>query len=261
MAMQRADIMGTRHVLNITYPTPRETLTGTPTVLPTSEPASPTFSYTVAAGDLPTFDGVPVSVTNYALVFAGGLNTTGSAATLCYRIKKNGVSTNSATNISVTANQYWTLHLFSRDGVGNVVAGDVIDVYLWQVTTNALNWDYQALAICPSRIFLDSKNEMIFYKVSYTINGSIPELTAGTATVYNALSPLVYISSSVSASLSASIDIYCQKQDSVYGLLRQGQPDNSGATPFVRNDSTKRPSYQITRKITKIGWTPTALGV
>jgi hypothetical protein len=263
MAMQRADIMGTRHTLNITYPSPQETLLtgGSVVVLPTSEPASPTFSYTVQASDLPTFDGVPVSVANHPMIFAGGLNTTGSAATLCYRIKKNSTSVNTATNLSVTANQYWTLHLFSLSGIGSVVVGDVIEVYLWQITTNALNWDYRAFSIIPSRIFVDSNMEKVFHRVNYTIDGTIPALALGTAASYNTVNALVYFSASTNVALSSSTNFYCQKQDSTYGLIRSGQPDANMSTPTLRNSATNRPNYQIARKITKIEWTPTALGV
>jgi hypothetical protein len=266
MAMQRADIMGTRHTLNITYPSPQETLQGTPTVLPTSEPASATFSYTVAAGDLPTFDGAPYSIKYAPLLFAGGKNTDASnARSLCYRIKKNGVSIATATNISVTANQYWTLIIFHANLLG-IVAGDTIEVFLWQITANALNWDYQSYSVNFSRLFVDNPNK-ILSNVKYTFDSvNYPILALGNPSVQGSGSYNIKELSSTSNQniflATPTTTIFAYKQASLAGLgsLEWGDT-GTWQSILTRNHATLRPHYNNNQKITKIEWTPTNVGV
>lgn len=260
MSVQRADLMGTRHTLNITYPTPQETLAGSPTLLPTSEPASATFSYTVAAGDLPTFDGVPTNTYYLALVYAGGKNTDASNnRTLCYRIKKNGTSIYTSTSLTVTANLNWTLSIYGAN-LNPVTVGDVFEVYLWQVTTNALNWDYNAFCVDVSRIQVDSIGKLIANAV-YTYTQR-PSLTLGsTPTPYTTQGVTVYIQGGsgtdgykkdLSGFTFAGI-----RQHSTYNMYRSSSDGIYPWSEEIQSHASLKPRYYANRAISKIEWTPT----
>lgn len=131
----------------ITYPSPDETLLGTPVALPTSEPADPQISYTIAVGHLPTVSPAGLEYTLTAILYAAGKNTDAASQTVYYRILRNGasVATGSA---SVAANYYYTWNHYS---FYNVVSGDVLACKLWASSAN-VNWDYKALRVHVTRI-------------------------------------------------------------------------------------------------------------
>jgi len=260
MGASRADLMGTRHTLNITYPTPQETLSGSPTLLPTSEPATATFSYTVAAGDLPTIDSgaALMSAVYRPFIYAGGKNTDASNnRTLCYRLKKNGTSVATATNVSITANQFWTWNVY--ENTLSAAVGDVFEVFLWQITTDALNWDYQAFCVNITRPQIATQNALLL-NFTVTPNGNYPDLTAGTPGVNATTDAVYYLRSNAAGAILANnttaATAYAVKQDATGRLYKIGYGDNlSGIISY--SNSTQRPRFLTNYKITKLEWTPT----
>jgi len=251
---KNSEFMGSQHTLNITYQTPQETLQETPTVLPTTEPGTATFSYTVATGDLPTFDGVPLSQSFVALLYASGLNTTAIPAIISYRIKKNGASLVTST-ATAAASQYWTLCLFNASLVG-VVAGDVLDVYLWQTTTNALGWSWQGFAVNVSRIQVE-KASKLHLNMIYTISGSYPIFINGT--VYSSGSNVVtpaQSSGAVTMSLSNTRTFNAIRFYSTGSYAYRAYYGDLSASCFIANHASNHPYYYNNYKITSLSWIP-----
>lgn len=142
--------MGSLQSYTITYPDPDETLLGTPEALPTSEPGTAQIEYTIASGHLPTVSPAGLRYTLIANVYAGGQNGAGSAATVYYRVKRNGVDVATGSH-SVDAGYYWTLNIYKY--MAGLAVGDTITVHLW-ASIAGTNWDYKALAckmsaLCP----------------------------------------------------------------------------------------------------------------
>lgn len=257
MSVQRADLMGTRHTLNITYPTPQETLAGSPTLLPTSEPATATFSYTVAASDICTYDHKPVGKIDSCFIVAGGLNTdVSNNRTLCYRIKKNSTSVYTSSAITVTANQYWTLQIT----LANIAVGDAIEVFLWQVTTNALNWDFNGFIGLVSRLKIGDGANKSFVNLVYTFDTLGVIFTLGTPTAWTAGSVFAIGAGNndtwTIGTTSATRTVTAQKQNDTTGIMKLQYGDASGEGS-VQNSATSRPRITSQYKITKIEWTPT----
>lgn len=130
---------------SITAPTPRETLLGTPSTLPTTEPATAQVSFTVQTSDLPTITpNVPFKA-NASIVCSGKAGAT--ASTISYRVLKNGVSQLTATAASTTAANFWT-HTYWQGF--DVQVGDVLEVKLWASTSDAY-LDFYGLIVAPSQ--------------------------------------------------------------------------------------------------------------
>ncbi len=149
MARINAQIMSARKVFDFTYQTPQETLLGTPQTLPTSEPATPQVSYTVASGDLPSVS-IPLAGNKWiGMVIGAGQFVT--AGTLSWRMKKNGASVNTGT-LSVSANYYYTVQAWFYD----VSVGDVLEIALWSSVADS-KYDYKAYQIHITRITFYNK--------------------------------------------------------------------------------------------------------
>lgn len=247
-----AAVYGPQKTINITYATPRETLQGTPTILATSEPGTVTFSYTIQQSDLPAFDGIPLSCSNMAIVFASGRNTTASLATINYRIKKNGVSLTTGSQ-SVTASQYWTLQLLDPSLIG-VSVSDVIDVYLWQTTANALNWDWNGLAINITRIKLEPSNR-VFINKKYTVSSTFPVFSSGINAGLS--SPRIPVEGGNASypSFSSTTTVKAMVCNSTYNSLRQYIGDEASYV-YVNNNVTYHPYYSVNAKVVSISWIP-----
>lgn len=274
MSVQRADFFGTKHTLNITYPSARENLQGSPVTLGTTEPATATFSYTVVSGDIPTIDGVPIGVRYLANISMSGKNTdAANARTLCYRVKLNGTSIATATNLSCTANLYWTLNL-KLQGLNNVVVGDVIDVYLWQITASALDYRWDGFNVSISRIFVDGvlSRRIVNFKMTLTYiyntgqiyalgNPSNANLGCG-GEMYNFFNETFYgrygnDGFSHFPSWGSPRAVYSvEKQHPTYGLIRFSGGDISNSVA-VATHASYYPYWHSPDRITKIEWTPT----
>jgi hypothetical protein len=156
-------VMGSRHVLTITYPAPDETLLETPEALPTSEPETPQVSFTIGAAHLPNIGGASAVWT--AVVWASGRNTSGSARTVTRTRYKNGTPISASTTGSMSNNYYWTSMEYVYYGL---VVGDAISVAL-HASGEGVDWQYKALMIFPTRINLTPSSRVPLYRVSYTL--------------------------------------------------------------------------------------------
>jgi len=163
-------LLSNRKVFNFTYQTPQETLLGTPETLPTTEPATPQIGYTVASGDLPTVSASLYSRKWIGMVIGAGKAVT--AATVSWRMKKNGVSVNTGT-LAVTANTFYTIQAWFYD----VAVGDLLELALWSNVSDS-NWDYKAYQIHITRIFFYNK----VLRMTLETTSTIPTLTLGTPT-------------------------------------------------------------------------------
>jgi hypothetical protein len=158
--------------LNIIHQTPLETLLATPQPLPTSEPATPQISYTVAQADLPTFSFPVYRAKFMAYLVAAGYVTTTSSSDVYLRMKKNGVSVIS-TYAWVPAGNYYTFNCFFLD----VAVGDVLEIALWADTTN-VDWRYKAYQIQATRVIPFNKPRMLA-PCSFSLVEAQPTLTLG----------------------------------------------------------------------------------
>jgi hypothetical protein len=223
--------------LNITYQTPQETLLGTPETLPTSEPGTPQISYTVAEGDLPSFSITPYQKKFIATIVGAGKVVT--AATIYYRMKKNGVSVNTSSS-SVSANNYYTWNCNFYD----VAVGDVLELALWSNQTDS-NWDYKALHTRVSRLILFNKPRLLL-PCNFAALESRPVLTLGTAQPSSSPAVLYpYNLDLVLPSISAAFLYESLYPKNTYGLFRVNYGDYyyfNGSTS-ARTSPTYRPYY------------------
>lgn len=148
-------IVSSLKTLTIALQTAQETFQGSPTTLPTSEPSAGNeqISYTVQAGDLPTFNMVPSSKVWIAIIFGCGKFVT--AGTLYWRMKKNGASVATGSN-TVAANFFYTREFYFFD----VAVGDVLKISLWSNKADS-NWDYNSYIIYPSRVNVSAKKRLL----------------------------------------------------------------------------------------------------
>lgn len=233
------------HTISITYQSPQETLQGTPTTLPTSEPTAGNeqVKYTVASGDLPTFSGCqPVLLDYCAIVYAAGKAIT--AATISWRMKKNG--TNVATGSqAVAANTFYTVSAFfeGASGVGLQV-GDVLTVSLWSNQADS-NWDYNAYQVHCTRL-QPSQNRMkqTLCNVTY-INASIA-LASGNPSANATGSVLIFSSSYGYNGLNNGTYVYpsitMYSQAYLFRLLYEDYVTYAN-TAIVNTHATYRPYY------------------
>lgn len=175
-----------RKILNITYPSPIETLLGTPEDLPTSEPGTSQIIYTVAAEHLPVFDWEPLSKVWSAILHGFIKNVSGSARTLYWRVLKNSVSVDTG-SVSVANNYYCTV---SETNLYNIIAGDVLELRLWADAADCdLYW--KGLAIYPTRIQVCKDNQIIT-NVSYTFTNYPAFTLGGSPLAKQTGKPLIY---------------------------------------------------------------------
>jgi hypothetical protein len=232
-----------RKALNITYQAPQETLLSTPETLPTSEPDTPQISYTVAQADLPTFNIPPYQKKWVAYLIGAGKAVT--AATVYWRMKKNGASVNTGSS-SVSANYYYTVNAFFYD----VAVGDVLELALWSNQTDS-NWDYKAYHIQVSRVILIDKPRLLSpcYFAALAVH---PNIGLGTPNYsYGNYYP-VHCDQRLPAT-NTTLSIPFLYPQNTYGIFQLGYGDYSysnGAS--VRTSATYRPYYYRNYVLTQI---------
>lgn len=249
-------IMGVRKEINIVYKAPTETYVTGRGALGSSEPVTPTYSYTlsesthfaeVTPSNIAYFDGV--------LLIIGGINLTASAQTVNYRVKKNTVDVLTGSK-ALTASLFITITMSDFDFV-NVSAGDVIDVYLWTTNADAMEWQYDAIAGYVTRFFPFSDSRKIAYNVEYYDNAEEfpPMLTLGTPSRSSAnYAALVGVCKTnvTNVSIGSNEVVFAQKESATLGIWRAGTGDVS-AIVFSNNHATFMPTFQSSRyKIMKI---------
>jgi hypothetical protein len=218
--------------LNITYQTPQETLLDTPVTLPTSEPTTPQIGYTVAEADLPIFNLSPYQKKYVAIVIGAGKAVT--AATIYWRMKKNGASVNTGSS-SVSANNYYTVNAFFYD----VAVGDVLELALWSSVSDS-NWDYKAYQIQVSRVILLNKPRLLS-PCNFAALTIHPALTLGTPSFTNySVYPYHCDTNLLSITAATSYDFLYPKD--TYGMFRIYFGDyTSSNSSTVRTSTTYRP--------------------
>ena len=159
--------------VSISYPDPDETLLETPVALPTSEPASPQVSYTLATKHLPTWSPYELPHSKMMMLYAGGQNTSGGTLTVYWRVKVNGANHSTGSNSYVYASNYWTLNSLNLPIPASV--GDTVDVYLW-ASGAGVDLQYKAFACVPTRI---GPYDIALADVVVVMDGSYPALTKG----------------------------------------------------------------------------------
>lgn len=220
--------------LNITYQTPQETLLATPETLPTTEPATPQIGYTVAEADLPTLSLTPYKKVWVAIVIGAGKAVT--AATISWRMKKNGASVNSGSS-SVSANNFFTRQCYFRD----VVVGDVLELALWSSVADS-NWDYKAFQIQVTRLILLNKPRLLL-PCNFTALETHPVLTLGSPYYTNQVLYPFHLDNRLYAITAATSFLSLYPKDT-YGLFILDYGDSIYANASVIRTSTSyRPYY------------------
>jgi len=220
--------------LNITYQTPQETLLGTPETLPTSEPGTPQISYTVAAGDLPSLSITPYSEKWVAFVIGAGKVVT--AATINYRMKKNGASVKTGT-LSVAANYFYTIQAQFYD----VAVGDVLELALWSNQTDS-NWDYKAFWVQVTRIVPINKPRLL-YPCNFGTVIANPTLALGNPYAMGAGTLTGYHLDVFTYSIGSAVN-FESLYPKTYGLFRISRGDSTCSNDVITNTSaTYRPYY------------------
>jgi len=228
-------LLTNRKVLDITYQTPQETLLGTPETLPTAEPATPQIGYTVAQDDLPAFSITPYQKKFIAILIGAGKTVT--AATIYYRMKKNGASVTTASG-GISANTFYTWNCYFY----NVAVGDVLELALWSNQTDS-NWDYKAYQIQVSRLILLNKPRLLL-PCNFAAVALHPILTLG--------NPYVYITGSLYPNhtdhnlplISDATSYEALYPKDTYGIYHTNYGDEGYANSSVlRTSTTRRPYY------------------
>lgn len=180
-------MMGSRHVLNIIYPAPDETLLETPEALPTSEPGTPQIEYTITAAHLPNIGGASAAWT--ALLFAHSYNSSGSTRTCYYRTLLNGVSVSSSST-SVSNARRFTIN---ATNYYDCAVGDVIALKLWASGSGVALEDH-GLSVVATRLKLAGDKQKTLRGITY-VTTQVPTLVmdgvsyvAGTSRVFHTAS-------------------------------------------------------------------------
>jgi len=166
-------LLTSKKVLTFTYPDIQET-TITPETLPTTEPTNPQIAYTVAQADL-----VQTSFPLFKRVEVGCVNASGTvvtAATISYRMVKNGSSVKTGT-FTVAANYYYRLGYYFY----NVAVDDVLGIKLWSNQTDS-NWDVKTLFVAITRITPIDKPRCLYLVESAAL---LNRVGSGTPTFYH----------------------------------------------------------------------------
>lgn len=242
-------VYGTQKTFNISFPTPRETLLGTPVnALPTANPGTPQVTMTIQTSDLPVISPSAQSLKYTAILYVAGKNTDAAAQTINYQCYKNGVAVTGATGSqSVATNTFWTFSLYR---FFDVSVGDVLGVSLWSASAN-MNYDYYSLVIFPSRPTLGTS--YINKDVTYS-NFSTPSLFVGNPVQQNANGTFLYPSTGTSTiSANGNVTFGALNWNGTYQAFRIDRSDNTintGATTHATN----RPYYQSQILPTKISF-------
>lgn len=188
MLCDRMHSYGPQKHVKITYPNIVETQI-TPVYLPDAEPATPTWSHTVVAGDLAVVEGVYDYVNSFIGVFSG--KNTGAANRVVYAtVKLNGSVIVTASSAQIIPNYNWTFNMIDID-LRDIAIGDVVDVYLHASVAGEVYFDYHACYGSPSRFQLVPPTERGVKRrirdVTFHCEGAqpYPVLTGGDNPSYN----------------------------------------------------------------------------
>lgn len=238
---------GTQKTFAITIAAPRETLDGSPTVLPTTEPATSQISFTVQTSDLPTITPSPNSMKYVAILYGAGKNTDAASQTVSYRILKNGVSVATGSITATPTNNFYTVSCYQ---FYDVVVGDVLELRLWATSAN-VNYDYYAIAVLPTRVSFGKAylNKDVVYGSAVTAL-----LISGTPNAVSSPQPYIYPTTSNTLNLfSAGITVNALNWHSTYNAFQAYHGDNQLGV-IGGNHATNRPSYRGGTTISSISF-------
>ena len=227
-----------RQTLNITMQTPYEELLGTPVDLPTTEPGTAQYEWTIASGDLPVFSITHKSVVWVAHFYAAGKNVSGASRTVYYRMVKNGSNVKTGSG-SVSDNYFYTWNCYFY----NVAVGDVLGIKLWAAAAG-VNRDYQARQIQPTRLAIVADGE-IMKPLNYSSITDHPVLSLGSPSCSGTYAFAVYLpGTTAKTSLGSSSAISELRHHATYKLFRITRGDASYADSIqVKIATTYRPYY------------------
>ena len=252
---------GTRRVnfptVYATNPTPTETLLtgGNILTLPTSKPASPQFSYTIASGDLPVFNYGLTYGSFYPYLCFSGKNNDASARAVTIGIYRNGSLLQTTSNSATASGQYWTI-TYVNYGTPAWAVGDVITVFLWSASSTSVTYDYNAYVLRALAIRHPMHDNWMLRKLAYTLTVS-PVLTLGTPAVGQGFYYYLSIGSAWGGYYSATAVADLAYQTATNGLWG---PGFGTAVSYIAtiggNSATAHPAYGQDRQITAMSYYP-----
>lgn len=152
---------------SLTYPQIQETYDAAGIALPTIEPAASQIIYTIQESDLPVSTDKTAMMKFTGLLYGGGKNNGASAATVSYRILKNGVSVTTGSS-SVAAGNYYTISCYQ---LYDVKAGDVVEIRLW-ATASTVDYKYKAMGVAVTRYVPGGKLNQLLLNFQYLTSGT-----------------------------------------------------------------------------------------
>lgn len=226
---------------SISFPTPYENVLGTPIYLPTTEPGSPQFSWTVASGDLPTISGL-----SYILIGdmdVCGKNEDSIGRSIYWRMKKNGDQV-AYSSSGVSAGYFWTVRAMWTD----ITIGDTLDLYLWTQVSDVVYYEFDGHCVLPTRFFLSPlKGSGIISRIyvstmqyfpQYVASGLNPESTTQVVSFPRGIDGAQVLGYIVST------DFPLVPQHSTYGFLRVTPGDRSYPNmATLANNATYHPYF------------------
>jgi hypothetical protein len=229
--------VGTLKTFTITPATPRETLLGSPLTLPTTEPTTAQVSFTIQQSDLPVFTPNITFKNNVSVICSGKAVT---AATISYRVLKNGVSVTTAAATATPANNFWC-HTYWAAWDAQV--GDTIDIKLWSSQADSYV-DFYGL-ICGHTQPDFSKRGNILKDLSFPSYATTTNLFSNTLVVSNgAAIVMLPVSNNSSANFSlASTHVFNVISPYTGGGLYKANVGEGGTSTYVQNNAGQR-SYQ-----------------
>ena len=260
----RGPLMYSPRTDSLTYPVPQETYDAAGTALPTTEPVVSQIVYTVQESDLPTSTDKAAAMKFTALLYGGGRNTGAAAATVNYRILKNGASV-ATSSASVAANNYYTISCYQ---LYDIKVGDTVEIRLW-ASAVTVDYRYKAMSVAISRYVPGGSLHQLLVNFQF-----LPSTTGYQVTLSQGVSPLrlsvgnayIYIDKSTFTSnhnLAVVFgDVYRHaafvcSQDRQFFQIQFG--DYSQAVAFL-SSATALPYYYSSIRLTgTISHTPTGI--
>ena len=241
--------------VTITYPDPDETLLETPVALPTSEPAEAQISYTLGSQHMPVWSPFELEHKKLAILYAAGRNTGGSAATVYFRVLKNGVNVATGSQ-SVGAGYFYNQ---SHYRFFDVSSGDALSCKLW-ANAAGVNWDRAAVLVWPTRIGPKGQvlADAIAHEYGFPYNLTFSGARYGE---YAYLYPFSNSETICAAWYSTGDKLPVVQSHATYGIARVGYGDKQlGSLPMAFSAST-RAQCAFNQCFTRLSYTPLNLRV
>lgn len=233
---------GVLKTFTMNQPNPRETLSGSPTSLPTTNPTNSgaQVSFTIQQSDLPTMAPDVASKQYCALVIVGGKNADAATQTVNSQIYQNGTSKGTASS-SVTTNTFWTHNLYFTN---NVNVGDTINVSLWATSVN-VNYDYICLMVIMTKILYVPRQSIMTNFSVVTASDVHPTLgtpQASSSAPYNIyLTPSALGNTTVGMSGNGNLDTL-KAVNTTFNLV--ASYFDTQQSNFTSTNATNRPQYR-----------------